>query len=113
MKRDPLRGLSAPARAFVICVAVVLMAVFGLAIVSTFVFDFGLLTDFLRVIAVIGFVVFMLWGQWWFGRTTKEMADWRGGPLLRTLESTRAILDQERGRQHGPDSAEANVDGER
>jgi hypothetical protein len=85
---------------------VVLMVVLGLAVVSTFLLDLGPLTEFLRVLAVIGFFAFMFWGQLWFARVTKEGAEWRGGPLSRTMESTRAILGQRRKRQPDPDPSD-------
>ena len=99
MKSDPLRGLSSRAKAFVLCVMVALMVVFGLAILSTFIIDAGPITDLLRVLAVIGFLAFMFWGQLWFARATKDAVDWRGAPSSRTTDSTRAILDEHRKRQ--------------
>lgn len=106
MKHDPLGGLSSPAKAFVVCVGVVLIVISGLAVASTFFFDVGPLTEFLRLLAFIGFLAFMFWGQRWFARVTRQNAEWGGGPLSRTLDSTRALLGQQGKRPSDPQSSE-------
>lgn len=103
MRRDPLRGLSLPAKTFVVCVMIVMIVVLGLAVICTFLLDLGPVTDFLRMLAVIGFAAFMAWGQLWLAGAAKEAAEWGGGPLQRAMDSTRAaILRQRRNRQPDP-----------
>ena len=102
VKRDPLRGLSLLARAFVLSVMAVLAIIFCLAIYAVFFVDLGPLSQLLSGVFIVVFLAAMGWLQWsFFPRTMKDAAEWQGGPLLRTLMSTLGFLEDKRRGKRG------------
>jgi hypothetical protein len=102
MKRDPFRGLSAPARVFVFCAMILLLVIFGLAVYAIFFID-SRISKPLGVLFFIGFGLAVLWFQLVSARTLKETSEWGGGPGARTLSSTQAALERDRRAKRSPE----------
>jgi hypothetical protein len=98
MKRDPLRGLSPLAKAFVLCVVVVLTLVFGFAVYAAFFVGAGPISKMLGALFFIGFCVAMAWLQFsWWPRKLNDLIAWgRSGPPTGPSQKTLAALDEAR-----------------
>ena len=79
VKRDPLRGLSKPAKVFVICAGIVLIIVFGLAVYATLFLE-GPISVALGAIFIISFGVAIVWAQLSSTLGWREASKWDGRP---------------------------------